>query len=93
LVTKEANNSHGSVCGSRSRDAVFRDFDFGDSSEGKEQLDQIRRGTFGSLTNDVANGGGYGRVEQDASGLQSGEIHAHRLSRLKGGHNAPRVKL
>jgi hypothetical protein len=72
---------------SRSRDAVFRHFDLGDSSEGEEQLDQILRRILGSLAHDVADRGGYGRVEQDASGLHSGEIHAHCLSRLKGSHN------
>jgi hypothetical protein len=32
-------------------------------------------------------------VEQDVSGLQSGEIHAHCLSRLKGCHNSPHIEL
>ena len=72
---------------SRCRDAIFRDFDLGDSPEGKKQLDQIFRGIFGSLAHDVAGRGGYGRMKQDASGLQSGEIHAHCLSRLKGSHS------
>jgi hypothetical protein len=72
---------------SRSRNAVFRNFDLCNSAKREEQLDQIFRGIFGSLAHDVADRGGYGRVEQNASGLQSREIHAHCLSRLKGSHN------
>jgi hypothetical protein len=45
------------------------------------------------LAHDVADRGGHGRVEENASGLQSGKIHAHSLSRLKGSHNSPRIKL
>jgi len=92
-VTKEAINSPDFVSVSRSCNAVFWHFDLGDSAKGEEQLDQIYRGIFGSLANDVADRGGYGCVEQDASGLQSGEIHAHCLSRLKGSHNSPRIEL
>jgi hypothetical protein len=92
-VTKRAINSQDFVRASRSRDAVFRHFDLGDSSEREEQLDQIFWRILGSLPHDVADRGGYGRVEQDASGLQSGEIHAHSLSRLKGSHDSPRIKL
>jgi hypothetical protein len=87
MVTKEANNSPDSSRVSCGRDPVFRDFDLGDSAEGEEQLDQILRGIFGSLAQDVADRGGYGRVEQDTSGLQSGKIHSYGLSRLKGSHN------
>jgi hypothetical protein len=41
----------------------------------------------------VADRGGHRRVEQHASSLHSGKIHAHRLSRLKGSHNSPLPKL
>ena len=68
-MTKEAINSPDFVRVSRSRDPVFRDFDLGDSTKRKEQLDQIFRGIFGSLAQDVADRGGHGRVEQDISGL------------------------
>ena len=78
---------------SRSRDAILRHFDFGDSAEREEQFDQIFRGIFGDLAHDMADGGGYGRVEQNVSGLQSGQIHAHCLSRLKGSHDPPHLKL
>jgi len=45
------------------------------------------------LAHDVADCGSYSGVEENASSLQSGKIHAHGLSRLKGSHNSPRVKL
>jgi len=92
-VTKEAINSPDFVRVSRSCYAVFRHFDVGDSAKREKQLDQIYRGIFGSLAHDVADRGGYGRVEQDASGLQSGKIHAYRLAWLKGSHNSPLIKL
>jgi hypothetical protein len=72
MVTKEVNNSPDLASVSRSRDAVFRHFDFGDASEREKQLDQIFRGTFGSFAEDVADSSGYSRVEQDVSGLHSG---------------------
>jgi hypothetical protein len=92
LVTKEANNLPAFAEVSCGRDTVFRDIDFGDSAKREEQFDQILRWIFGGLAQDVADGGGYGRVEKDVSRLQSGEIHAHRLSRLKRSHNAPRIR-
>jgi hypothetical protein len=92
-VPKRAINSSDFVLASRGCNAVLRDFDFGDSAKGEEQLDQIGRRILGRLAHDVADCGGYGRVEQHASRLQSGEIHAHCLSRLKGSHNLPRFKL
>jgi hypothetical protein len=93
LVTKKANISRKLTGVSRSGYAVFRHFHFGDSPEGEKQFDQIFRGSLGSLAHNVADRGGYGRVEQNASGLQSGEIHAHCLSRLKGSHDSPRTEL
>jgi len=93
LVWKEANNSSDFAGVSRSRDAVFRHFDFGDSAEREEQFDQVLRGIFGSLAHNVADRGGYSRVEKDASGLQPGEIYTHCPTRLKGSHIAPRVEL
>jgi hypothetical protein len=93
VMTKEANNSPDFARMSCGRDAVFRHFHFGDASEREEQLDQIFRGIFGSLAQDMADGSGDGSVEQDVSGLHSGEIHAHCLSWLKGSHDSPRIKL
>ena len=90
---KEAIISPAAVRVSRSRNAVFRHFDLGDSAKGEKQLDQVRRRILGSLAHDVANSGGHGGVKENASGLQSGKIHAHGLSRLKGSHKSPRTKL
>jgi hypothetical protein len=90
---KEEIISPGAIKVSRSCDTVFRHFDLGDSAEGEEQLDQICRRILGSLAHDVTDRGGYGRVKENTSGLQSGEIHAHCLSRLKSSHNSPRIKL
>lgn len=93
LVMKEAIISPGVVSVSPSCDAIFRHFDLCNPAEREEQLDQILRRIFGSLAHDVADCGSYSGVEENASSLQSGKIHAHGLSRLKGSHNSPRVKL
>jgi hypothetical protein len=92
-VPKEAIDSSDFVLLSRGRNTIFRDFDFGDAAKGEEQFDQIARRILGRLAYDVANRGGYGRVEQHAPRLQSGEIYAHCLSWLKGSHNLPPFKL
>jgi len=90
---KETINSPGVFRASSSRDAVFRNFDLADSAEGEQQLDQICRWILGSLAHDVADRGGDGRVKENAAGLQSGKIHAHCLSRLKGSHDLPLTRL
>jgi hypothetical protein len=90
---EEATSSLDSAGGLCSRDAVFRDFHLCDAAKREKQLDEIFRGIFGSLAENVADGRGYGSVEQYVTGLQSGEIHAHCLARLKGSHISPLVKL
>lgn len=45
------------------------------------------------MPHNVADRSSYGSVEQDTSGLQSGEVDAHGLSRLKRSHNSPQIKL
>jgi hypothetical protein len=68
-MTKEAINAPDFVGVSRSCNAVFRHLDLGDSTKREEQLDQILRGIFGSLAQDVPDRGGYSCMEQDISGL------------------------
>ena len=92
-MVKESSNSVKFARMSGSGDTIFRDFDLGDAAKREEQLDQIHRRIFRRLAHDVAHRGGHGRVEQHAAGLQSGEIHAHCLPRLKRSHNSPRMKV
>lgn len=64
-------------------DAVGGDFDFGDASEGEQELDEVRGRLFGGLFHDVGNGVGDRGLEHDAPGLEAGEVYAHELAGLE----------
>jgi hypothetical protein len=68
-VTKKAIHSPDLVTMSRSGYAVFRHFDFGHSAKREQQFDQIFRRILGSLSQDMADSSGYGRVKKNTSGL------------------------
>jgi hypothetical protein len=63
--------------------AVGEDFDFGDATEGEQQLYEVLGGLFRSLLHDVANSVGDRGLEHDALGLQAGQVHTHELAGLE----------
>lgn len=64
-------------------DAVGGDFDFGNATEGEQQLYEILGRLFGSLFHDVGHGVGHCGLKHDTLGLQAGEVHTHELARLE----------
>jgi hypothetical protein len=64
-------------------DAVGGDFDFGNATEGKQELYEVLGRLFRSLLHDVADSIGDRGLEHHALGLQASQVHAHELARLQ----------
>jgi hypothetical protein len=64
-------------------DAVRRDFDFGNASEGEQKSYEVYRWLFRSLFHNVSNSVGDRGLEHYALGLNAGKVHTHELARLE----------
>ena len=64
-------------------DAVSGDFDFGDATEGEEQLNEVFGRLFRGLLHDMRDGVGDSSLEHYALSLEAGQIHAHELTCLQ----------
>jgi hypothetical protein len=68
--------------------AVFGDFDFGDSAEGEEKLYEVFGRLLRGLLHDMGDGVGDRGLEHHALGMEAGQVNAHELPRLQ--HQSPR---
>jgi hypothetical protein len=64
-------------------DAVGGDFDFGNATEGEQELYEVLGWLFRSLFHNVADSVGDGGLEHHTLGLQAGQVHTHELARLQ----------
>jgi hypothetical protein len=64
-------------------DAVRRDFDFGNASEGEQNLHEVYGWLFRGLSHNVSNSVGDRSLEHYALGLNAGKVHTHELARLE----------
>ncbi len=69
-------------------DAVFGDFDFGNPTEGEQQLYEILGRLFRGLFHNMGDSVGDRRLEHHALGMQASQVDAHELPWLQ--HQFPR---
>src|SRR5260370_39344279 len=67
-------------------DAVGGDFDFGNTTEGEQELYEVLGWLFRSLFHNVGNSVGDRGLEHHTLGLQAGKVHTHELAGL--GHDS-----
>jgi hypothetical protein len=64
-------------------DAVFRHFDFGDPTEGEEQLYEVLGWMFRGLFQDMGDSVGDRGLKHHALGMEAGQVHANELPCLQ----------
>jgi hypothetical protein len=64
-------------------DAVRRDFDFGNASEGEQKLYEVYAWLFRGLFHNVSNSVGDRSLEHYTFDLNASKVHTHELARFE----------
>ena len=70
-------------------DAVGRDLDFANATEGEQKFYEVLRRLFRGLFDNVPNGFGDSGLEHYALGLEASKVDTHDLARLQHPQNHP----